>query len=36
MGNKGKITKAFTNAYPNAKTEIITANNFHELISKIS
>jgi len=27
-GNKVKITKAFTNSYPNAKTEIISPENF--------
>lgn len=35
-GKKGKITKAFTNAYPDAKTKIITPINFYELISAIS
>jgi hypothetical protein len=31
-GNKGKITKAFTNNYPDAKTEIITPDNFFDKI----
>jgi predicted AAA+ superfamily ATPase len=31
-GSKGRITKAFTNAYPTAKTEIITPDNFFEKI----
>jgi predicted AAA+ superfamily ATPase len=31
-GNKGNLTKAFTNNYPNAKTEIITPINFFEKI----
>lgn len=30
--NKGKITKTFTNAYPDAKTQIITKDNFEEFI----
>lgn len=29
---KGKITKAFSNAYPNAKTQIITPRNFDEFL----
>jgi uncharacterized protein len=31
-GGKGKITKAFSNSYPEAKTEIITPDNFFEKI----
>ncbi|PCJ28557.1 MAG: ATPase [Flavobacteriales bacterium] len=31
---KGKITKAFTNAYPNAITQIITPANFEEFLLK--
>lgn len=31
-GSKGRITKAFTNAYPAAKTELITPDNFFEKI----
>jgi predicted AAA+ superfamily ATPase len=31
-GNKGRITKAFTNSYPDAKTEIINPANFFEKI----
>lgn len=29
-GNKGRITKAFTNAYPDAETAIVTPDNFFE------
>ncbi len=29
---KGRITKAFTNAYPDAKTQIITPQNFEEFV----
>ena len=32
FGNKGRITKAFTNAYPDAKTELISPDNFFERI----
>jgi uncharacterized protein len=35
-GRKGKVTKAFTNAYPDATTAIITPDNFYEMISKMS
>ena len=31
-GQKGKITKAFTNSYPDAKTELISPDNFFEKI----
>jgi hypothetical protein len=31
-GNKGKISKAFTNSYPNAKTQLISPDNFFEKI----
>ena len=32
FGNRGKITKAFTNAYPTAAAEIINPDNFYEKI----
>lgn len=34
FGNKGRITKAFTNAYPEAKTEIISPDNFFEKLNQ--
>jgi uncharacterized protein len=34
VAKKGQITKAFKNAYPNAKTKIISPENFEEFIMK--